>query len=330
MNYADIAMVRSIVVYQPIRASKKQCRYRRHHTNCSLIRVKTPNKTLYEHYTVIDLKYCCYNGDPYYEWLLTTNDNRKLLTYKNAYKLICGVRYESDIDEVLQEIEEAGETDIQLVRVVMRYVHNYIENDKQNLNGHAKNDSVNSDSKVYQLFNTMYIQCLYSFKQCVILPQEMYCLYKQGEEPFINSIYYFNTIPETEYSNISQNIYKSFIIYNTVLTMMLRQANPFNDTTKVISKIIESVGTCNGGDNDNKKKYIKICGLNFGGNAPGHIMCPPRDMTKLIYKYAKWKLNPKNYTRYYELLIDDKPKTQERLRDWDIFLKNFKAYFFPS
>ncbi|AIS92124.1 capsid protein [Erinnyis ello granulovirus] len=336
MNCVDTVTARSNVVYQPIKLSqKKQCQSHWNRTNCTLTQTKGQNSTVvYHHYTVLDSKYCSSNGDPYYEWLLN-NDvyyTRKQLRFNNAYTTVCGVEYTAEQDECVRNIESAGETDMQLVRSVIRYVYNYLENDKMSLNGHAKTfvDSYeDNESKVYVLFCEMFIQCLYSHRQCIILPQEMYCLYKEGEEPILNECYFFNTIPETDYSIVSQDIYKSFIVYNTTLTMILQEPNPFNDNTKAISKIIESVGTCTGGEEGGKKKYIQICKLKFGGNVSGHVMCPPKEMVKMIYRYAKWRMNPKNYARYFELLVNDKPKHEDSLREWDVFLKNFKSYFFP-
>nr|QNN89443.1 VP1054 [Pieris brassicae granulovirus] len=39
-------------------------------------------------------------------------------------------------------------------------------------------------------------------------------------------------------------------------------------------------------------------------------------------------IKSQNYARYYGLLVDDRPKHQEYLREWSIFLNNFKTYFF--
>ncbi|UXX41927.1 vp1054 [Psilogramma increta granulovirus] len=353
MSCVDTVTVRSNVVYQPIKITqKKQCRHHLNRTNCTLTQTKGPNKSIvYQHFTTLDSRYCSSNGDPYYEWLLDKDvyAHRKLLRFNNAYKTICGVEYQcgggGDDDECVRDIESAGETNIQLLRFVIRYVHNYLENDRRSLlNGHIKeyisnknsSNSIDGDeeeSKVYVLFNEMYIQCLYSYRQCIILPQEMYCLYKDGVEPIFNcSCFMYNTIPETDYSIVSQDIYKSFLVYNTALTLILQEPNPFNDNTKAISKIIESVGTCSKGEQGSgvKKRYIQVCKLKFGGNVDYyHVMCPPKEMVKLIYRYAKWRFNPKNYARYFELLVNDKHKHEEVLREWDVFLKNFKLYFFP-
>ncbi|AKN80764.1 VP1054 [Diatraea saccharalis granulovirus] len=326
MNCAQVVTVSS--TYQPIRINKKRCRLHPNRENCTLIQTKGQTKIINEHYTLIDSRYCSTNGDPYYEWLLFDQTTKRDRLYLIG-KTVCGVKFETSHDEQMRYVLEAGERDPELIRTVMRYVHKYLNNDTGNLNGHADEKKTN-DSKIYVLFEEMYISCLYSCRRCVVLPQEMYCLYKDGYEPHINSCFSFNTIPEYEESNASQDIYKSFLVYNTVLTMMLRQKNPFNDKTKVISKVIESIGTCNGGEVGGKKTRIKVCELDFGGETPGHVLCPPKEIVRRVYRYSKWRLNPKNYTRYYTLLMRDDEKSKEYLREWSIFLTDFKTYFFPT
>ncbi|AAQ21720.1 vp1054 [Cryptophlebia leucotreta granulovirus] len=330
MNCAERASVLSTPAYQPIQIAKRQCQLHPQQTNCILLQTKGLNKIFYEHFTAIDIHYCSINGDPYYEWLLS-NDNTTREHFNNGYTMECSVKYTVDYDEVMRSIEMAGEYDELLVRKVMKFVHQYIYSDNGSLNGHAKNPSIQEESKVYVLFKDMYIHCLYSHLQCIILPQEMYCLYKDGEEPNINAAMFYKSIPEYEDTIACQHIYKGFLVYNTVLTMLLAEKNPFNDKNKPISKIIESVGVCSGGVEGGKKTRIKVCELKFATSPPpNHIMCPPRDMVKRIYTYAKWHLKPKNYTRYYAMLFDDTPKRQEQLREWSIFINEFKTHFFPT
>lgn len=317
-------------VYQPVHLRKKRCRFHPHQTNCTLIQT---NKINFSHYTSISVQYCSINGDPYYEWLLMENDNRKPNRFNNGFETVCGVTWRIEKGEVIRDLNEAGEFDIELIKMVFKHVYDYLNNDKGMLNGHAANNIKNNkqeDSKVYLLFNDMYIQCLYSFRQCIIMPCEMYCLYKEYEEPYINTKFDFVTFPEFEEATASQNIYKAFLIYNTILTMMLKESNPFNDKTKVISKIIESVGLCDGGVVGAKKNRIKICDLKFASSPPAHYMCPPKEMVKKIYKYTKWRLNPKNYNRYYTMLVGDSVKEQETLKEWSLFVQSFKTYFFPE
>lgn len=330
MNCEPVVTAPSIGAYQPIRIANRKCRYHPDRKNCATIRTRSPtSKDSWEHFTIIDARYCSVNGDPYYEWLLKDERRRKRM-YLN-YKAICGVEWTTDTDEVVRSIDEAGERDVRLVRAVMRYVYEYLDNDRGDLNGHAKDDAIEADSKVFVLLNDMYVQCLYSCRQCIILPQEMYCLYKSGEAPVINPQFQFITVPDNEEAVTSQHIYKGFLIYNTVLTMMLKEPNPFNDKNKAISKVVESVGTCDGGVEGGKRNRIKVCGLGFGGEVPAnHVMCPPKEMVVRIYRYAKWRLNPRNHARYFALLVTDDPKGQERLREWSLFLAGFKSHFFPT
>nr|AIU36784.1 ORF138 vp1054 [Cydia pomonella granulovirus]QDW81197.1 vp1054 [Cydia pomonella granulovirus]QGY99441.1 VP1054 [Cydia pomonella granulovirus]QGY99867.1 VP1054 [Cydia pomonella granulovirus]QGZ00009.1 VP1054 [Cydia pomonella granulovirus] len=331
MNCAELVTALSIAVYQPVHVARKQCRLHPNRTNCALLQTKGLNRIYCEHITTLDARYCSTNGDPYYEWL-TLNDNNERTRLKNGYSVECSVKYTMENEEELRSLEEAGEYDVQIVKKVLRFVYEYLNSDRGALNGHAKDDIVHEDAKVYLLFKEMYVQCLYSHLQCIILPQEMYCLYKEGEEPALNSLMYFRTYPEYEDSVASQHIYKAFLVYNTVLTMMLSEKNPFNDKSRAISKVIESVGTCNGGMEGGKRSRIKVCELKFGTSSPpaNHVMCPPKEMVKLIYRYAKWHLKPKNYSRYYTMLIEDTPKRQEQLREWAIFINGFKTHFFPT
>ncbi|APO14005.1 VP1054 [Plodia interpunctella granulovirus] len=320
----------ALSIYQSVQITKRPCPFHPNLQNCYLIRTKTPSGTIYEHFTRMDVKYCSIDATPYYQWLLTheTEVQRTNLLFNSM--IMGGVKFWSVDRESLRSVEEGGERDVGQIRLVMKHLHGYLSNDKGDLNGHSRSDAVSEESKVYVLMNRMYVQCVYSFRQCIVLPQEMYCLYKEGNQPEINRIFRFTSVPESEGGVASQHIYKTFLIYNTILTMMLRESNPFNDTTKVISKIIESVGTCNGGEAGGKRNRIKVCELNFGGEPPGHVMCPPKEMIKKIFRYAKWRLNPKIYSRYYAILVNDDAKTQEYIREWSIFVVGFQRYFFPS
>nr|QNN89444.1 VP1054 [Pieris brassicae granulovirus] len=138
MNCVEVATARSTAVYQPVRTTKRQCRFHPHRANCNLIQTKGLTKTFYHHYTTIDMRYCSVNGDPFYEWLLSDNKERRAHRFQNAYKSVCGVIVESEQGEIVRDLDEAGEIDTELIRMVMRYVYEYLENDKSGLNGHAK------------------------------------------------------------------------------------------------------------------------------------------------------------------------------------------------
>ncbi|QBQ01679.1 vp1054 [Hyphantria cunea granulovirus] len=275
---------------------------------------------------MLEGKYLSPQLKPYYEWLLMDNlieesgvERQILVNQLNrpstwCTTIVCGVKFEAP--EMLYSIAEAGEKEMEILKRVFKTAYAYLNNFK---------------TKIYVLLNNLYVDCLYSTLQCVILPQELYCLYKDGEEPYINKVLSFTVFPECNNGTVSQDIYKSFIVYNTVLTLMLKEANPFNDKTKTISKIFESVGSCDGGSGDGKKTRVKVCGLKFGGTCPDHIMCPPKEMVSRIFHYAKWVQNPNNYKRYIELIVDERKKNTDKIvQEWYVFQMNFKNYFFPE
>nr|UYX49743.1 vp1054 [Darna trima granulovirus] len=330
MNCNETVTVRSNVVYQAISltSNRKTCDLHPDRTNCILI--SHPKDRKVKHYTTLNVRYCSANGDPYYEWLLIPLlIDRKTDRFLNTSCVVCGVTYEEVSGDEVSSIDAAAETNFEVIRMVLRHVNAFINNVNGDLNGHSKNSQLSSSPKVYILLEQMYVDCLYTNRECIISPQELYCLYVEGEEPYINQKFKYKTVPENEDAIVSQQIYKSFLVYNTVLTMMLNEDNPFNDRTKVISKIIENVGTCSGQDENAKKTRIKVCDLRFKNKPPDHVMCPPKEMVKLIYKYSKWRLNPSKYSRYYTLLVNDKVKHQAYLREWAVFIGNFKSWINP-
>lgn len=144
-------------------------------------------------------------------------------------------------------------------------------------------------------------------------------------------------IPVTQISYDCQLIYRTFLIYNTVLTCMLQKPNPFNDPIKKISEIIRDLGTC-----PENKGLIKLCNLDYGGNTPGHLMCIPKAMVSKIFHYAKWSYKPNNYKLYYESILKLSPRQNRlnvnnnnrrltlvhQLMLWENFLHKFNQYFF--
>ncbi|AAS82611.1 ORF127 [Agrotis segetum granulovirus] len=324
------ATVRSIP-FQPIVISKSRCRFHPNSATCRLIRIMGREKVFYEHYSEIDTRFASVTGMPYFQWLLSGEENvdRRHLLVNTS--LICGAKFFEVHGEKLGSIKEAGERNMSSVKLVLKSVYKFLNNDRTDLNGNARDASARDGNKTYVLLKSMYVDCLYSDIQCIILPQEMYCIYKEGEEPHLNKIFTFSSLPEFTEATASQDIYKSFLTYNTVLTMLLQEKNPFNDKKKVISKIIENVGTCNRGIEGGKKSYIKICELKFGNSINvGHIMCPPKDMVKRIYHYAKWTHNPNNYKRYIDLILRDSKQNDTVVRDWQMFQSEFRNYFFPD
>lgn len=305
------------------------------------------NKKRYKHYTPLHLTYCSVTTMPYFEWLLVdrleTDVQRSRIL--NNSTMICGVKFYQEPGETLTSVFLGKQQNINLIKMVFRVADAYLHNDKRGSNGNTRIDDNNTtDSKVYILMHNLFVDCIYSARQCIVVPQPMYCLYKDGEEPMLDEIFTYSTFPESEDASVCQDIYKSFIVYNTVLTMMLAIPNPFNDKNKVISKIIESVGVCDGGIPNGPKNRLKVCELPFAvdtreyvvqseGQAKslGHVMCPPREMVTSIYRYAKWELNPKNYHRYVSMIVgNNEAKSRQSIREWHYFIMNFKTFFFPT
>nr|AXS01164.1 vp1054 [Spodoptera frugiperda granulovirus] len=300
--------------FVPLTVAKTRCRFHPARVNCRLVKIMGRQSVVYEHFTFVGVQYVDTECRPYYEQLVYDEQDVSRRNLLSTGVMICGVQFEQVAQEQFYSINEAGERDAELIRMVGRVAYSYV---------------TNKLDKYVVLLKDMYVDCLYSQRQCVILPQEMYCIYKDDMEPPLNSVFAHETLPDNAEVSACQEIYKSFVVYNTVLTMMLRDENPFN-TRRVISKIIESVGTCTGGHGD-KRNYIKVCELNFGADAPpNHVMCPPKEMVKRIFHYAKWVETPNNWRRYYELIVRDRKNNETVLREWQAFLTNFRLYFYPG
>ncbi|ABY47864.1 vp1054 capsid protein [Helicoverpa armigera granulovirus] len=300
--------------FVPLTVARTRCRFHPSRVNCRLTKILGLNSVSYEHFTFVAVRYVNTDARPYFEMLLGADSDGLRKNLLTVGAMICGVQFKEKPPETFYAITEAGERDSELIRMVCRQAYRFV---------------YNQANRLVLLLKDLYVDCLYSQRQCVILPQELYCIYKDDVEPALNSIFSHETLPDTEEATASQDIYKSFVVYNTVLTMMLREANPFNDQ-RVISKIIESVGTCTGG-HGTKRNYIKVCELNFGGDSPpNHVMCPPKEMVKRIYHYAKWVESPNNWRRYNELIVRDRKNNELALREWQAFVTNFKHHFFPG
>ncbi|AQQ80413.1 VP1054 [Betabaculovirus altermyunipunctae] len=312
-KYAPLASDRS-TPFVPLTVARTRCRFHPARANCRVTKLSVGGDAVYEHFTFVGVQYVDTNATPYYELLLSARSDGVRKNLFDTTAVICGVHFRGVRGETFYSINEAGERDAELIRMVCRQAYHFLSNHHE---------------KFVVLLKDLYVDCIYSQRQCIILPQEMYCIYKDDAEPRLNSVFEHQTLPDSEEANASQNVYKTFVVYNTVLTMMLREDNPFNDK-RVISKIIESVGTCNGGNGD-KRSYIKICELNFGGDTPpNHVMCPPKEMVKRIFHYAKWVESPNNWRRYNELLVRERKNNEITLREWHAFVTNFKLYFFPG
>ncbi|AKR17473.1 VP1054 [Mocis latipes granulovirus] len=302
--------------FVPLTIARTRCRFHPSRVNCRLTKIMGASSVSYEHFTFVGVQYVNINAQPYFEMLLDAHSDGVRKNLLTVHAMICGVQFKESPPETFYSINEAGERDAALIRMVCRQTYCFLNNYSE---------------KLVVLLKDLYMDCLYSPRQCIILPQELYCIYKDDMEPMLNSVFSHETLPDTEEANACQDIYKSFVVYNTVLTMMLREENPFNGK-RVISKIIESVGTCTGGGLGTKRNYIKVCELNFGSGdtPPNHVMCPPKEMVKRIFHYAKWVETPNNWRRYNELIVRDRKNNELAMREWQAFMTNFKLYFFPG
>ncbi|ABQ52073.1 vp1054 [Spodoptera litura granulovirus] len=303
--------------YQPLIIARTKCRFHPNRPNCRTVKTLLLDRAMYEHYTCIPVYYCNTSAEPYYQF----NEEQpvEIVTYRNlidGQTLICGQRFFENHHERLYSVCEAGERDVQLIKMVLKTAYNFLYNKR---------------NTCFILMRYLYVDCLYSNQKCIILPQEMYAIYKESEEPAMSTVIRHFVIPDYDEAEVSQDVYKTFIVYNTVLTMMLKEKNPFNDTTKTISKIVESVGTCNGGIEGGKRAFIKVCELKFGGSTPpDHVMCPPKDMVLRVFRYARWAQRPNKYKQYIDLIVRDVKKENMTLEQWQAFQINFRRYFFPE
>ncbi|QUJ09226.1 VP1054 protein [Gynaephora ruoergensis nucleopolyhedrovirus] len=228
-----------------------------------------------------------------------------------------------DDEERFYGIDESGERQMRVLTNVLKYILDAFSN----CNNH-----------VLLCADELQIDLMYSVYRVIILPQRVITIPLDEEAPLVDEFNAFS-VPNTENCVTSQNIYRTFLMYNTMLTIVLKQRNPFNDPSKSISIVLRTLGKCPA-----NKDRIKCCDLNYGGNAPGHVMCAPREMIKRIFHYAKWARSPNNYKRYYELITkQSSAETQKIIKsernqndarnvafvvmDWYNFIFDFRVYF---
>nr|WOC30910.1 Protein AC54 [Spodoptera litura nucleopolyhedrovirus] len=319
------------VSFKPITFRKSQCPIHPLRANCRVIKTfdEDDGKEIVYHFTFIEGYFKQYDGTPYYMRLLPSG--RDVSDYGKldmAELMACYVRLDRQRDggggdEKFFTIDEAGERDMVALR---RTVKSLIEYMHSSIRGYVL------------MFDEPQIDVIYSQLRTVLLPQRMYML-SGSEDPTVPAPSEFDifTVPDTDASVESQNIYKTFLVYNTTLTMMLNQRNPFNAHDKNISIVFRNLGVC-----PNNSMRVKCCDLKYGGNAsPGHFMCPTREIVRRVFKYNKWVKNPNNYKRYFELIL--KPVQRERrfddgptrrtfanldaiILDWYNFMEDFKTY----
>jgi len=309
------------VSFKPITFRKTQCPLHPSRANCQV----TQDRDLrLNHFTFIEQFFKQYEGTPYYVALLDRDFLELYGKLDVAEKMACYVHIDRlDADETFATIDEAGERNMAVIRIVLKSVLDCLKR---------------LQDQFVLMFDEPYIELVYSNYRTVVLPQRMYTLYTSETVPVYDSFEVFN-VPDSQPASDSQNIYKTFLVYNTIMTLILKQKNPFNDRSKNISVIFRNLGTC-----PNNSRRIKCCDLQYGGAAPGHFMCPTKEIVRRIFKYTKWARTPNNYKRYYELIM--RPIHRERrhlpnrtdagepareldlvLLDWYNFIDDFKGYF---
>nr|UPO71105.1 vp1054 [Trichoplusia ni single nucleopolyhedrovirus] len=311
---------------KPIKIQSAQCPIHPLRANCrAIVRYSdvTENKFI-NHITILESIYQNYDRRPYYKCLLDPAfeiDERG--EYLNASELYAYVHLQPiDDEEVFYGIDEAGERSMATLKTTIKAIMDCFD--------------VCRD-KYILMVDELQIDVVYSIFRTVLLPQRMLFIYQTENAPTNNDVQIFS-VPQTVESLDSHIIYKSFLLYNTILTMMLKQKNPFNNNKKNISVVFRNLGKC-----PNNKDRVKCCDLNYGGNPPGHVMCPPREMVRRIFHYSKWAKTPNNYRRYFELITT--PPINRRMYeadgrvnfnystgmliilDWYNFIEEFRAYF---
>ncbi|AGR56796.1 vp1054 [Hemileuca sp. nucleopolyhedrovirus] len=332
------------IPFKPIKRRKIACLLHPSRANCRLItsdRKDYGQDGLY-HETTLNTIYINYNHKLYYSVLLKKyheengdngdGDDGDVIRghYNNADTLYAYVQTPLlDDEEQFYGIDENGERQMRVITNVIKSIFDAFRLSK---------------NYVILCVDELQLDLLYSVFRTIILPQRLIAIHFSGERvPTIEHLSLV-TVPKTDDSSTSQEVYRTFIVYNTVLSMILKQRNPFNEPTKSISIVFRNLGKC-----PNNKDRIKCCDLKYGGNVPGHVMCPPREMVRRIFHYAKWARTPNNYKRYFELIV--KPRKASRkfietqrltdvenscnnrldinyiLMDWYNFIYDFRVYF---
>ncbi|QWO71577.1 VP1054 [Orgyia pseudotsugata single capsid nuclopolyhedrovirus] len=311
---------------RPIRPTKTSCPFHPLRANCRAVKRRNPDDNdgdyIY-HETTLSVVNLSYDASPHYQKLVNAADETRRGYYINAIEMYAYVHLAPlDDDEMFYGIDEAGERQLAVVTMVIKSIKAAFESDNQ---------------YVYLFAEGLQMDLVYSIFRAVVLPQRVVVLPFEDSAPVLEN---FNvmSVPVTKEAVDSQLIYRTFIIYNTVLSMILKQRNPFNEPLKSISLVLRTLGKC-----PNNKECVKCCDLRYGGNVPGHVMCAPRAALKRIFHYAKWARSPNNYKRYFELIV--KPTATERqmarenapgvyyndtnyvLLNWWHFMENFYAYF---
>lgn len=301
-------------VYKPILLPKTQCPIHRSRVNCRVIstyehKLTEQRTKIYLHATELENCYLNYRYQPYFFELLDESDINYSASYNNCDRSICVVLLPNEASKPIYfGLDKSGEKDLRVIEMVTYHIMMYMRN----------------TTNILLMADDQYIDLVYNNTSVVLLPQAMTIIYvndvpetdteemheyKLGTSPNTH-VFNFNHIMYSEDAMTCQKIYRSFLVYNTIMSMLLKQHNPFISTSKTISQIIRTLGVCPA-----NKNMIKCCDLDYGGAAPGHVMCAPKKMIIRLFKYAKWGKNPINYKRYYELLTKSENRKQMRLAD---------------
>ncbi|USC25903.1 vp1054 [Palpita vitrealis nucleopolyhedrovirus] len=346
----DLCASVKLAPYKPMRQPKPmQCWIHPQRANCKATRPRNNNTDSEKdllHMTVMNNVFLDEHAKLYYRHLLRNDqaESRKaILNADNVYEcvLIRPIRTEN-----FQSVDEAGEHNMGVLKIIIDAIIKYI--------------GKLGDNEYILLTDRMYLDLVYSEFRTIILPQSAYIIKGDCEQDDSESgqsvdncnelgypwklITEQNCIVSTDESRQSQYIYRTFILYNTILTAILKQKNPFNIVAEnvSISIIVRNLGRC-----PNNKDRIKCCDLIYGGSVPGHVMCPPREIIKKIFHYAKWARNPNKYKRYSELIarfsenagsftslreninnqLHARDAAQLHLLDWENFMGEFTSYF---
>ncbi|QNV47898.1 capsid protein [Alphabaculovirus altersperidaniae] len=324
-------VLEKLTPFKPLKVTNTQCPIHLFRANCKVIkRYDAETDTDFDcHLTVLNGVYQNYNREPFYMSLINANNDLETRgAYSNANDMVLYIELRRlDDDEKFLSIDAAGERNVATIRNVIKTIMDAF--------------AVCIDRYILMV-DELQIDLVYSLFRSIILPQRMITMYTDESVPANDDVQIFN-VPSTESAFESQLIYRTFLMYNTVFTMILKQSNPFNDNKKNISVIFRTLGKC-----PNNRDRVKCCDLQYGANAPGHIMCPPREMIKKIFHYSKWARTPNNYKRYFELIVaqtvpnrrfddndtnDDSGAAAHRNNsslikmDWYNFIDDFRRYF---
>nr|WRK23715.1 vp1054 [Bombyx mori nucleopolyhedrovirus] len=348
----DLCASVKLTPFKPMRPPKPmQCWIHPRRANCKVTRPRNnysdpDNENDMLHMTVLNSVFLNEHAKLYYRHLLRNDQAEARKTILNADDVYECVLIKPIRTEHFRSVDEAGEHNMSVLKIIIDTVIKYI--------------GKLADDEYILIADRMYVDLIYSEFRVIILPQSAYIIkgdYAESDSESGQSVdvcnelkYPWNLITansfivSTDESRQSQYIYRTFLLYNTVLTAILKQNNPFNVIAEntSISIIVRNLGSC-----PNNKNRVKCCDLNYGGVPPGHVMCPPREITKKVFHYAKWVRNPNKYKRYSELIarqseaggastslreninnqLHARDTSQLHLLDWENFMGEFSSYF---